>query len=47
MLGESVTPIDRGRINRYSEQENLKIQPTLPAKFLVDGAFAISIYWSR
>ncbi len=40
LLGQSVTGMDRGRRNPYAEQWNLNIQQTLPARFLLDVAYA-------
>lgn len=40
LLGQSVTAMDRGRINPYSQQWNFNIQRTLPANFLIDVAYA-------
>jgi outer membrane receptor protein involved in Fe transport len=40
LLGQSVTGMDRSRINPYSQQWNINIQRTLPANFLIDVAYA-------
>ncbi len=40
LLGQNVTAMDRGRRNPYSEQWNFNIQQALPARFLLDVAYA-------
>jgi hypothetical protein len=39
-LGQNVTAMDRGRRNPYAQQWNINVQQTLPARFVLDVAYA-------